>query len=258
MTTRTTASRELICAISRRTRSSGRCLTRAAATASSFVTENTEYISSCATRFSIPFPKGRVADPKDYEKEFNSVLSGIKVDPKTGEMNLAFADSRCRRFDFDLGSTGKGPSSGWALLHDSTTPRWRMTLFEVNSTQKDRDLCAIVNWKAAVEQAVADGKAHADGRRAGASIRRKYPGILVLRRDRQVAARHGCRSERQVDRCGREAAAVDDGAELRKDARPRLRRRTFEGDFRGIPILKYESRGRRRSASRPRPAAHAV
>ena len=56
---------------------------------SSFVTENTEYLF-VATRFSMPLPKGRVADPKDYEKEFNGMLSGIKVDPKTGEMNVAF------------------------------------------------------------------------------------------------------------------------------------------------------------------------
>ena len=59
---------------------------------SSFVTENTEYIL-CATRFSVPLPKGRVADPKDYEKEFNGMVSGIKVDPKTGEMKRRLADS---------------------------------------------------------------------------------------------------------------------------------------------------------------------
>ena len=56
---------------------------------SSFMTENTR-ILFVATRFSVPFPKGRVADPKDYEKEFNSMVSGIKVDPKTGEMKVAW------------------------------------------------------------------------------------------------------------------------------------------------------------------------
>src|SRR6476619_5947047 len=37
---------------------------------SSFITENSEYIL-CATRFSVPLPKGRVADPNDYEKEYS-------------------------------------------------------------------------------------------------------------------------------------------------------------------------------------------
>ena len=51
---------------------------------SSFITENSEYIL-CATRFSTPLPKGRVADPNDYEKEFSGMVSGIKVDPQTGD-----------------------------------------------------------------------------------------------------------------------------------------------------------------------------
>jgi len=55
---------------------------------SSFITENSEYIL-CATRFSVPLPKGRVADPNDYEKQFNGMVSGIKVDSKTGEMKYS-------------------------------------------------------------------------------------------------------------------------------------------------------------------------
>src|SRR6185503_8709568 len=44
---------------------------------SSFVTDNTEYVL-VATRFSVPLPKGRYADPADYEKEFNGAVSGIR------------------------------------------------------------------------------------------------------------------------------------------------------------------------------------
>ena len=65
----------------------------------------------------MPLPKGRVADPKDYEKEFNGMVSGIKVDPKTGEMKVGW-QILTPPFDWDLGSTGKGPSSGWALLDE--------------------------------------------------------------------------------------------------------------------------------------------
>ena len=104
---------------------------------SSFITENSEYIL-CATRFSVPLPKGRVADPNDYEKEFNGMVSGIKVDPQTGEMKVGW-QILTPPFDWDLGSTGKGPSSGWAFWTSYNTEMAHDTL-EVNSTQKDRDL----------------------------------------------------------------------------------------------------------------------
>ena len=98
---------------------------------SSFVTENTEYIL-VATRFSVPLPKGRVADPKDYEKEFNGMVSGIKVDPQTGEMRVGW-QILTPPFDWDLGSTGKGPSSGWAFWTSYNTEMAHDVL-EVNST----------------------------------------------------------------------------------------------------------------------------
>jgi nitrous-oxide reductase len=203
--------------------------------ASSFVTENTEYLF-VATRFSIPFPKGRVADPKDYEKEFNSALSGIKVDPKTGEMNLAFQIA-VPPIDFDLASTGKGPSSGW-LFFTSYNTEMGHDLFEVNSTQKDRDLCPIVNWKAAV-QAVADGKATP---MAGVPVLdpAKVPGILYY-----VAigkSPHGM----DVDPSGKWIVA---GGKLQPSTtvlnfekiNAAIEKKDFEGDFRGVPIVRYEA-----------------
>src|SRR5215213_764392 len=54
---------------------------------SSFVTENSEYVL-VATRFSVPLPKGRYADPAAYQTDFNGMVSGIKVDPKSGEMSV--------------------------------------------------------------------------------------------------------------------------------------------------------------------------
>jgi nitrous-oxide reductase len=84
------------------------------------------------------------------------MVSGIKVDPQTGEMKVGW-QILTPPFDWDLGSTGKGPSSGWAFWTSYNTEMAHDTL-EVNSTQKDRDLAAIVNWRAA-EKAVAEGKA---------------------------------------------------------------------------------------------------
>jgi nitrous-oxide reductase len=203
--------------------------------ASSFVTENTEYLF-VATRFSIPFPKGRVADPKDYAKEFNSALSGIKVDPKTGEMSMAFQIA-VPPIDFDLASTGKGPSSGW-LFFTSYNTEMAHDLFEVNSTQKDRDLCPIVNWKAAA-QAVADGKATPmDG--VPVLDPSKVPGILYY-----VAigkSPHGM----DVDPTGQWISA---GGKLQPSVtvlnfekiKAAIEKKDFEGELRGVPILKYES-----------------
>jgi nitrous-oxide reductase len=122
---------------------------------SSFVTENTEYIL-VATRFSVPLPKGRVADPNDYATQFNGMVSGIKVDPTTGQMSVGW-QILTPPFDWDLGSTGKGPSSGWAFW-TSYNSEMAHTVLETNASQKDRDYAAVVNWRAA-EKAVAEGKA---------------------------------------------------------------------------------------------------
>ena len=121
---------------------------------SSFVTDNTEYVL-VASRFSVPLPKGRYADPKDYEKEFNGMLSGIKVEPSSGEMSVGW-QIVTPPFDWDLGSTGKGPSEGWAFWTSYNTEMAHETL-EATSTQGERDYAAVVNWRAA-EAAVKEGK----------------------------------------------------------------------------------------------------
>ena len=88
--------------------------------------------------------------------QFNGMVSGIKVDPQTGKMSVGW-QILTPPFDWDLGSTGKGPSSGWAFW-TSYNSEMAHTVLETNASQKDRDLSAVVNWRAA-EKAVADGKA---------------------------------------------------------------------------------------------------
>ena len=202
---------------------------------SSFVTENTEYLL-IASRFSVPLPKGRVADPKDYEKEFNGMVSALKVDPKTGEMSVAF-QILTPPFDWDLASTGKGPSSGWAFWTSYNT-EMAHELLEVNSSQKDRDLSAIVNWKAAA-QAVADGKAQDMG---GVPMLdpMKVPGIIYFLPIGKSP--HGV----DTDPTGKwlvyggklQPATTVVSTEKLLAA---INNKTFEGDFRGIPIVKYEA-----------------
>lgn len=202
---------------------------------SSFLTENSEYCL-VATRFSVPLPKGRVADPKDYATQFNGMVSGIKIDPKSGEMSMGW-QILTPPFDWDLGSTGKGPCSGWAFW-SSYNSEMAHTVLEVNASQKDRDLCAIVNWRAA-EKAVADGKAQMlDG--VPVLDPAKVPGVLYF--IAIAKSPHGC----DVNPTGE---WVVYGGKLQptttvmnvKKMLAAIQNKDFEGNFRGIPILKHDS-----------------
>ncbi|HEX5083748.1 MAG TPA: Sec-dependent nitrous-oxide reductase, partial [Blastocatellia bacterium] len=120
----------------------------------SFVTPNTEYVLA-ASRFSVPLPKGSYAPIEEYATKYNGVVSGVKVDPKSGEMSVGF-QIITPPFNWDLGDAGKGPSEGWAFWTSYNTERATGKL-EVTSTQKDRDYIAAVNWKEA-EKAINEGK----------------------------------------------------------------------------------------------------
>ena len=203
--------------------------------ASSFVTENTEYLF-LATRFSTPLPRGRVADPKNYAEEFNGMITAVKVDPQTGEMKLDY-QILMPPLDFDLCSTGKGPSSGFAFFTSYNT-EMAGDLLEVNATQKDRDLAAIVNWKAAAA-AAAEGQGEMMG---GVRVLdpSKVPGILYY-----VAigkSPHGM----DTDPTGQWIVA---GGKLQPSTtvlnidkiKAAIASKDFDGEFRGVPILNYNS-----------------
>lgn len=121
---------------------------------SAFVTPNTEYLLA-ASRFSVPLPKGTYAPIAQYATTYHDVVSGLRVDPQTGHISLGW-QIQMPPFDFDVGSSGKVASNGWAFWTSYNTERATGKL-EVTSTQKDRDYIAAVNWKAA-EEAVASGK----------------------------------------------------------------------------------------------------
>ena len=202
---------------------------------SSFVTENTEYLL-VATRFSVPLPKGRVADPNDYADQFNGMVSALKVDPQSGEMRVAF-QILTPPFDWDLGSTGKGPSSGWAFWTSYNT-EMAHDLLEVNSSQKDRDYSAIVNWKAAA-QAVADGKAQdLDG--VPVLDPAKVPGIIYFLPIGKSP--HGVDTDpsgKWLCYGGKLQPAVT--VVNMEKLFAAINNKTFDGDFRGVPIIKYEA-----------------
>lgn len=164
------------------------------------------------------------------------MVSGIKVDPQTGEMKVGW-QILTPPFDWDLGSTGKGPSSGWAFWTNYNTAMAHDVL-EVNATQKDRDLCAVVNWRAA-EKAVADGKAQImDG--VPIIDPAKVPGVLYFVPIGKSP--HGM----DTDPTGKWIVA---GGKLQpattvlnfEKVQAAINNKTFEGEFRGVPILKYEA-----------------
>ncbi|GAA5482575.1 Sec-dependent nitrous-oxide reductase [Haloferula sargassicola] len=203
--------------------------------ASSFVTENTEYLF-VSTRFSTPLPKGRVADLEKYADEFNGMVTAVEVDPESGEMKVGF-QILMPPFDFDLASTGKGPSSGYVFFTSYNTEMAHDTL-EVNASQADRDLGAIINWKAAA-QAVRDGKAT---EMEGVPVLdpAKVPGIVHL--IGIAKSPHGM----DVDPSGKWVVA---GGKLQPTTTVinvekllgAIEGEDYEGDFRGIPIVSHDS-----------------
>ena len=121
---------------------------------SAFVTPNTEY-SIMASRFSIPIPKGPWPGVDKYATEYKGVVTGIKVDPKTGEMSLGW-QIMMPPFDYDLGDAGKGrPTAGCS--GPATTASGRPASSRSPPAQRDRDYIAAVDWKLA-EKAAAEGK----------------------------------------------------------------------------------------------------
>jgi nitrous-oxide reductase len=120
---------------------------------SAFTTANTEYITY-ATRFSIPLG-GAYASTDDYATRYKGVVGAVAVDPESGEMSHGF-QLVTPPFDWDLGSTGRGPSADWAIWTCYNSERATGEL-EKTASANDRDYAIAVNWRAAA-QAAAEGK----------------------------------------------------------------------------------------------------
>jgi nitrous-oxide reductase len=202
---------------------------------SSFVTENSEYVL-VATRFSVPLPKGRYVEPSKYESEFSGMVSGLKVDPANGTLSVGW-QILTPPFNWDLGSTGKGPSSGWAFWTSYNT-EMAATSLEANSTRLDRDYAAVVNWRAA-EQAVKDGKGTM---MAGVPVLdpAKVPGVLYFLP--VPKSPHGI----DTDPSGRWIVAGGKLAPLASvfdfnKIQAAVDAKQFDSNVRGIPVIKYDA-----------------
>ncbi len=222
---------------------------------SPFITENTEYLVA-GTRFSIPMGNKDVPI-SSYKENFKGSISFIKVDPQTGRMNIAF-QLRTPGFNFDLSRAGKGPSHGWFFFSCYNTEQ-AYTLLEVNASQKDKDFVMAVNWKKA-EEYLAAGKAKIEKVKYAHNVYSDVNHMATSTMEQEVAvldvmelpdivyfipcpkSPHGCDvnpTGEYIIASGKLAAVIPVFSFAKiQDA---IAKKDYEGDFNGVPVIKYES-----------------
>ena len=222
---------------------------------SPFITENTEYVIA-GTRFSIPMG-GKDVPISSYKENFKGSISFIKVDPTNGQMNIAF-QLRTPGFNFDLSRAGKGPSHGWFFFSCYNTEQ-AYTLLEVNASQKDKDFIMAVNWKKA-EEYIAQGKGKIEKVKYAHNIYNEKTHTATSKIEEEVLvldvsefsdivyfipcpkSPHGC----DVDPSGEYIVASGKLAALIpvfsfSKIQTAIANKDYEGDFSGIPVIKYEA-----------------
>ncbi|MBS1585915.1 MAG: Sec-dependent nitrous-oxide reductase [Bacteroidetes bacterium] len=222
---------------------------------SPFITENTEYVVA-GTRFSVPLGNQDVPI-NSFKENFKSVASFISVDKTSGNMNIAFQIA-LPAMNLDLSHAGKGPSHDWFFFSTYNTEQAN-TLLEVNASQKDKDFIVAVNWKKAEEYAKA-GK--------GVKMKTQYVHNVWNEETQSATSKtesevlvldpaelkdviymipcpkspHGC----DVDPTGEyivgsgKLAALIPVFSFTKMTQA-IANKSFEGEYHGIPVLKYES-----------------
>lgn len=223
---------------------------------SPFITENTEYVVA-GTRFSVPVGENRDVPISSYKENFKGTISFIKVDPQTGRMNIAF-QLRTPGFNYDLSRAGKGPSHGWFFFSCYNTEQ-AYTLLEVNASRNDKDFIMAVNWKKA-EEYLAAGKGKTEKVRyahnvydekthsASSTILEEVTVLDVMELPGIVyflpcpKSPHGC----DVDPTGEYIVGSGKLAALMPvfsftKMQQAIANKDFEGEFQGIPVIKYES-----------------
>jgi len=222
---------------------------------SPFITENTEY-AVAGTRFSVPMGDN---DPaiNTFKENFKSTASFISIDKDNGNMKIAF-QIMLPGMDLDLSRAGKGPSHGWFFFSTYNTEQAN-TLLEVNASQKDKDFIVAVNWKKA-EEYVKAGKgtrlkakyAHNTwNEETQSAVSKVEEDVLVLDptelKDMVYMipcpkSPHGCDvdpSGEYIVGSGKLAALIPvfSFSKLQKA----ITDKNFEGDYHGIPVVKYEA-----------------
>lgn len=222
---------------------------------SPYITENTEYVVA-STRFSVPIGNNVDVPISSYKENFKGTVSFIKVDT-SGHMNIAF-QLVTPGVNFDLARAGKGPSHGWFFFSCYNTEQ-AYTLLEVNASQKDKDFIMAVNWKKA-EEYINAGK--------GTKVKAKYAHNTLDESTHMSTSKimeevlqldpvqlkdiiyfipcpkspHGCDvdpSGEYIVGSGKLAALIPVFSFTK--LQQAIANQDFEGEFAGIPVVKYES-----------------
>ncbi len=223
---------------------------------SPFITENTEYVVA-GTRFSVPLGDNKDVPISSYKENFKGSISFIKVNPEDGRMNIAF-QLRTPGFNYDLSRAGKGPSHGWFFFSTYNTEQ-AYTLLEVNASQKDKDFIMAVNWKKA-EEYISQGKGRIEKAKYAHNVYDDKTHSATSTIENEVVvldvadfpdivyfipcpkSPHGC----DVDPSGEYIVGSGKLAAMMpvfsfSKIQDAIAKKDFEGDFNGIPVIKYES-----------------
>ncbi len=223
---------------------------------SPFITENSEYIVA-GTRFSVPLDNQPDVPIETYKENFRGTVSFIAIDPQSGRMNLGF-QVLLPGINLDLSRSGKGPSHDWFFFSCYNSERAN-TLLEVNASQNDKDFIVAINWKKAEEYA-RSGKGKVKRVRYAHNIYDEKKHMATTKWEEEVIvldpkelkdfvyfipcpkSPHGC----DVDPSGEyivgsgKLAAVIPVFSFSKMQKA-IAERNFEGEYDGIPVLKYDA-----------------
>ena len=159
---------------------------------------------------------------------------------------------------FDLARAGKGPSHGWFFFSTYNTEQ-AYTLLEVNASQKDKDFIMAVNWKKA-EEYIKAGKGTTSKAKYAHNVwdESTHTGVStimdeVLQLDPAELkdiiyfipcpkSPHGCDTDptgQYIVGSGKLAALIPVFSFAKIQAA--IANKEFEGEFAGIPVIKYEA-----------------
>jgi nitrous-oxide reductase len=223
---------------------------------SPFCTENTEYVVA-GTRFGTPVGANIDVPISSYKENFKATASFLSIDKTSGAMDVAF-QILLPGINLDLSHAGKGPSHDWFFFSCYNSER-EYTLLEVNASQKDKDFVMAVNWKKC-EELVKAGKGkkmpanyahnvYSDKTHSATSTIKKEVTVIDPKDFPEIVyfipcpkSPHGC----DVDPTGEyivgsgKLAAIIPVFSFKK-LMSAIQNKEFEGNYEGIPVVKYES-----------------
>lgn len=223
---------------------------------SPFITENSEYVVA-GTRFSVPMGDKTDVPISSYKENFRGTVSFIAVDPANGGLKIAF-QIMLPGVNFDLARAGKGKSHGWMFFSCYNSERAN-TLLEVNASQNDKDFIMAVNWKKAEEYLKA-GKGMKKNVRYAHNVYSEITHTATSTIENEVMvldpkdcpdmvyfmpcpkSPHGCDTDptgEYIVGSGKLAAVIPVFSFTK--IQEAIAGKAFEGDYEGIPVLKYDA-----------------